>query len=69
MRYLTALIGGVLIPVAAHAHPAEGGVGLIHYITDPSHIAPGVLTAGALILAIAVWRAARRRTAVAHQSH
>jgi hypothetical protein len=69
MRYLTALIGGVLIPVAAHAHPGGGGVDLVHYITDPAHVAPGVLTVGALIFVIAIRRAARRRTAVAHQSH
>ena len=56
MRKLAITIGAVLIPGAAAAHPehASGGdFGLVHFVTDPFHVA---LTAAAILLFLAVRR-------------
>ena len=70
MQRLAISIGAVLAPITASAHPdhsAGGAVGLAHYVTDPFHIATGVLTIAAVVLVLAVSRARRRRLLVAHR--
>ena len=50
MSKLVITIGAVLIPGAAAAHPEHssgGGFGLVHFVTDPFHLA---LTATAVLL-------------------
>ena len=56
MSKLVITIGAVLIPGAAAAHPehASGGdFGLVHFVTDPFHVA---LTAAAVLLFLALRR-------------
>ncbi len=56
MSKLAIAIGAVLIPAAAAAHPghASGGdFGLVHFVTDPFHVA---LTAAAVLLFLALRR-------------
>ena len=63
MSKLAVAIGAVLIPGAAAAHPghASGGdFGLVHFATDPFHVA---LTAEAILLFLAV-----RRSLLRHRS-
>ena len=60
MSKLVITIGAVLIPGAAAAHPehASGGsFGLVHFMTDPFHLA---LTAAAVLLFLAVRRSVLR---------
>lgn len=62
MNKLLITIGAVLIPGGAAAHPqhASGGdFGLVHFVTDPFHVA---LTAAAVLLFLAVrWSLFRHR--------
>ena len=61
MSKLAITIGAVLIPGAAAAHPehASGAdFGLLHFLTDPFHVA---LTAAAVLVLLAVrWSFLRR---------
>ena len=60
MSKLVFTIGVVLIPSAAAAHPEHvsgGGFGLVHFVTDPFHVA---LTAAAVLLFLAVRRSLLR---------
>ncbi len=60
MSKIVITIGAVLIPGAAAAHPehASGGdFGLVHFVTDPFHVA---LTAAAVLLFLAVRRSLLR---------
>ncbi len=60
MSKLAIAIGAVLIPGAAVAHPghASGGdFGLVHFLTDPFHVA---LTAAAVLLFLVVRRSLLR---------
>jgi hypothetical protein len=69
MRNLVASIGSILTPIAASAHPGHAGstgVGLVHYVSDPLHIATGVLGIGAVLLIAVVWRVQRRHAGLAH---
>jgi len=62
MNKLLITIGAVLIPDAAAAHleHASGGdFGLVHFVTDPFHVA---LTSAAVLLFLAVRRSLLRRT-------
>ena len=68
MRRLVLPIGSLLFAVPASAHPdhvAGGAVELLHYVTDPFHLATGVLAMGAGALLLAVWRARRGRSVAA----
>ncbi len=50
-------------PASAHPdHSAGGTAGLVHYVTDPFHIATALLTIAAGVLVLAVWRARRMRS-------
>ncbi len=63
MSKLAIAIGVVLIPSAAAAHPGHtsgGDFGLVHFVTDPFHVA---LTAPAVLLFLAV-----RRSLFRHRS-
>lgn len=63
MSKLAVAVGAVLMPGAAAAHPgnASGGdFGLVHFVTDPFHVA---LTAAAILLFLAV-----RRSLLRHRS-
>jgi len=54
MSKLVITIGAVLIPGAAAAHPehaTSGDFGLVHFVTDPFHLA---LTGAAILLFLAV---------------
>jgi len=60
MSKLVITIGAVLIPGAAAAHPehASGGdFGLVHFVTNPYHVA---LTAAAVLLFLAARRSLLR---------
>lgn len=56
------LVSSVLLPVAALAHPGHGAAGegwtLLHYLSEPVHIAA---TAGLTLAAVAGLRLLRRR--------
>ena len=70
MRNLVSFIGWILTASAVSAHPEHAGsdgVGLLHYVTDPFHIATGVLTIGVALLIIGAWRVHRRRAAFSHR--
>ncbi len=63
MSKLVIAIGAVLIPCAAAAHPehaSAGDFGLVHFVTDPFHVA---LTAAAVLLFLAI-----RRSLFRHRS-
>ena len=56
MSKLAITLGAVLIPRAAVAHPnhvSGGDLGLVHFVTDPFHVA---LTAAAALLFLALRR-------------
>ncbi len=60
MSKLVITIGSVLVPGAAGAHPehaSSGDFGLVHFLTDPFHVA---LTAGAILLLLTVRRSLLR---------
>ncbi len=63
MSKLAITIGADRIPVAEAAHPghaSSGDFGLVHFVTDPFHVA---LTAAAVLLFLAV-----RRSLFRHRS-
>jgi len=60
MSKLAIAIAAVLIPGAAAAHPEHssgGGFGLVHFVTDPFHLA---LTAATVLLFLAARRSLLR---------
>lgn len=70
MRRLATLAGVVLTATAAGAHPDHvggSGVGLAHYVSDPFHLATGILAAGALLSLVAAWWAYQQRLGRAHR--
>ena len=70
MRNLVSFTGGILTASAVRAHPDHAGsdsVGLLHYVTDPFHIATGLLTIGVALLIVGAWRVHRRRAAFTHR--
>jgi hypothetical protein len=67
MRRFAISIVAALAPIPASAHPdhsAGGAVGLVHYLTDPFHVAASLVTIGAVVLVLGTWRARRRRSIV-----
>jgi hydrogenase/urease accessory protein HupE len=67
MRRLLTSIGALLSPVAASAHPDHtdgASYGLAHYVSDPFHVATGLLTIGAVLLVVWAWRVRQRRAVV-----
>ncbi len=68
MSKLVITIGAVLIPGAAAAHPEHGSggdFGLVHFVTDPFHVA---LTAAAVLLSLAVRRSLLRSRSIASRT-
>jgi len=60
MSRLAFAIGMVLIPGVAAAHPdhfSGGGYGIVHFLTDPFHVA---LSAAAILVLLAVRRSLLR---------
>lgn len=61
MSKLAIAIGAILFPSVAAAHPehaAGGSFGLVHYLSDPFHVA---LTGAAILLMVGVWQWRFRR--------
>ena len=65
MRKLATSIAAVLSPTVAAAHPhhAEQGLDLGHYLSDPSHLAMGVLAVGVAALVVLTLQARRKPSA------
>ena len=61
MTKIAIMIGAILLPGVAAAHPGHtsgGDFGLLHYLTDPSHVG---LTAIAVLIFLAARRSMLRR--------
>lgn len=54
MKKLTLVLGTVLLPGVALAHPdhaSSGGFGLVHFLTDPFHLGLTAVAVGLFVVA------------------
>jgi len=59
----TTVAGLLLLPGVSAAHPGHGAeFGLLHYLTDPFHLAGAVLIAAAGVVLVALARRLSRRS-------
>jgi hypothetical protein len=64
VRITTIAVLSLLLPTIAHGHPGHGGGdpwGLVHHLTEPEHLAGGVVVAAALGVLLQLRRRGRRR--------
>ena len=68
MRALVPMLTATLVPALAHAHPDHAGsaaVGVVHYLSDPFHLATYAICATAAVVLGAAWQ--RKRSPVSER--